>query len=247
MGMPVAVNLAGPPAILVLSLQNLRGGAGELDKWFSRKYKRVLERLEETGARFIETSLESVTLSHLAEGNVSSVLITDGALQSRHPGAGEFPRSWRFKKVTEKLVEYAKRGGTVVFLGGLAWGCLALPDEKKNQEIYSYFIREWVGLYWYPRGYRKEKFYLNKSFVASRGGLLFTGLAGCHEMMAIEVEVLTVRETDCVYVRGPGCEAQPTASPVVFRKHGNGHVAWVGDMHIEYEVFQVIKAMCRIR
>lgn len=206
-----APNREDLPVVLLLSLQK--------ESWFDEMLRDFLSTLREH-ARLMEGLSESVAISYLEDGAVTAVVVTDAALVNGG-----------FKVVSQKLVEYAKGGGTVVF-GGL------VSNFARPLDMRSYFSDEW-GLPWEMGSYHREDFSVNQCALSVEGRERFSGLPSSYSMKAVQIK--GAAQKDRVYVGD-----DRTESPIVFVKYGKGNVGWIGDVNAEDKTTSVVKVMCGI-
>lgn len=174
--------------------------------------------------------------SLIETGNLRAVVLADGATLS----------SKKFKNLREKVVVYAKEGGTLVL--GASFACFTRPDA------FDRFMRDSIGLPWTYGDYHRAVVYLNKANVLD-GRFKGNGkLAEGYSQKAVSLEGVDVG--DRIYVPDERSATQSlvfasrgvdqSQSPVCWKKLGEGWLGYVGDVNGEDESTAVILTMCNL-
>ncbi|KAI9641353.1 hypothetical protein NHQ30_010155 [Ciborinia camelliae] len=190
--------------------------------WFDEMYAAVIAKLRS------KTTVKEVTsgisaMKHLGESkiqNYTTIILTDAAIMEP-----------RFIVVNDKLVGYAKSGGTVIF--GFMMPTLAEPPTFER------FMKESWGLNWRFGDYTRETYVVNPRAHLNQNRQLEP-----YSMKALSLQNAEIE--DRVY---SGPERARHQSPAIFAKYGSngtkqGHVGWIGDVNTEEGTTTLLLAMC---
>lgn len=135
--------------------------------------------------------------------------------------------------VLRKLVNFAKRGGSVV-LGG------AFSSFVRPLDMNSFFEKSW-GLTWKSGSYHRETFYRRSShdLVKRSASLVSSYSMKALHVKDIQSDVAVYSPTEDSHLR----TQQISESPVVHTRMGNGYLGYVGDVNYEEVSSKVILAM----
>jgi hypothetical protein len=137
-----------------------------------------------------------------------------------------------FIVVQDKLVGYAKAGGTVILrflFGGFA------ERDKLNR-----FFKDWWTLNWKVGDYTRSTFSLN-----SRANPVFMrhrqpDLPQQYSMKAVHLSNANLE--DRIYLSSP----HSAQSPAIFAKYGHGYLGWIGDVNTEDGTAELLITMCSV-
>lgn len=208
--------LPAPPTesfVLVVSFDYHRGdydSDASLLASVARKVK-VVDTGKSSNGRGPEMAIQ-----HLDSPHIVAVLLIDAYVVTKP----------EHTKVAQKLVSYAKNGGTVVMAG-------QLPSHMRPDDFNRAMKNTW-GMNWQSGSYFRSTFQLNSAHdIAKRN----PKLVDSYSMKALHL--VNIQAKDAVYAENlPANEA-----PVVYAKLGQGFVGYVGDVNSETSSETVIMAM----
>lgn len=199
------------PQILLLQLGEPYEG-----NIFKNLYTDLCTKIEE---HYTVIKTKSLTTEHLAQSK--TIIVTDGGLSKN-----------KRKNVQIRLSEYAKAGGTVM-LACLFSSFVSPPD-------FTSICRN-MDLPWGFGDYHRTDFALNPAFAPVFGNEAFKTLEQSYSMKA--VHLTDVPATAKVYVPTDDSQVQSfvfppdtvdtAQTPAVWQKHGQGHIAYIGDVNNE--------------
>ena len=179
---------------------------------FDDMYSQVLAKLRSKADVTEVTHIASAMQHLLVVHQYAAVIVTDPGLMDKG-----------FIAVQEKLVDYARAGGTVIF--GFHCSSFVRPNDLAR------FFN------WKSGDYTRSMFSLNHSanpvFMSRRG----PNLPKQYSMKALHLS--GTRAEDRIYISSPGS----TQSPAVFAKYGNGNLGWVGDVNTEDGTTELLLTM----
>lgn len=193
---------------------------------FDDLYTGLCTKMEEQYALIKSPSL---TTEHLAYSK--AIIVTDGGLSQK-----------KNKSIQVGLSQYAKNGGTVIL------ACL-----------FSSFVRgsdfavmcQNMQLHWGWGDYHRTDFALNPAFAPVFGDKAFQALEKSYSMKA--VHLANVQSNAKVYVPTDDSRVQSfvfppdtvdtAQTPAVWQKHGQGHIAYIGDVNNENGSQALVMAM----
>lgn len=175
------------------------------------------------------TKTTSLTKEHLAHSK--AIVVIDGGLSQK-----------KYKNTQIKLSEYAKVGGTVI-LACLFSNFVSIPNFDK--------LCQNMDLPWGWGDYHRTDFALNPAFAPVFGNDAFETLQQSYSMKAVhltnvhseaKVYVPTDSSRTQSFVFPPG-KVDTAQTPAVWQKHGQGHIAYIGDVNNETGSQALIMAM----
>ena len=193
---------------------------------FDDLYTRLCTKIEEQYALIKSPSL---TTEHLAYSK--AIIVTDGGLSKK-----------KNKNIQVGLSQYAKNGGIVILAS-----------------LFSSFVRgsdfaemcQNMQLPWGRGDYHRTDFALNPAFAPVFGKRTFQTLEKSYSMKALHLA--NVQSTAKVYVPTDDSRIQSfvfppdtvdtAQTPAVWQKHGQGHIAYIGDVNNENGSQALIMAM----
>ncbi|KAF7944192.1 hypothetical protein EAE96_010594 [Botrytis aclada] len=186
------------------------------ESFFDQMYASALTQLRS------KTTIKEVTYGASAmkcieeSHNFGAIIVTDAAIME-----------FEFNTISQKLVEYAKAGGVLIF-GFLTPSLAAPPKFEKLMESY--------GLDWKFGDYTRETYNINRMADLNKKYNLMP-----YSMKAVSLK--NARPEDRVY-SGPG--RAKDQSPAIFTKYGShgGQIGWIGDVNGEEETTTLLLAMC---
>lgn len=204
----------------------LQGGEAYQGDIFDDMYAGLCTKMEE---RYTIIKTKWVTTEHLAHS--TAVIVTDGAISKK-----------RCKNIQIRLSEYAKAGGTVI-LACLFSSFVSGPD-------FASMCRN-MGLPWGWGDYHRTVFALNPAFAPVFGNEAFETLEQSYSMKAVHLK--NVPPAAKVYVPTNDSRVQSAVfppdrvdtaqTPAVWQKHGQGYVAYIGDVNNESGSQALLMAM----
>jgi len=200
------------PSVLFVSL--------EKQPFFEDMYAETLATLN-SKARVQEVTHIASAIEHLSkpQAEYAAVVVTDAGIIEKD-----------FIAVQEKLVEYARTGGTVIF--GFHLASFARPLD-----LAKFFKDKWA-LSWKTGDYHRETFTLShQALLMNRQN---PDLLPEYSMKALHLS--GTKPEDRVYVASPN-SAQ---SPAIFAKYGRGFLGYIGDVNTEDGTTKLLLAMCGI-
>jgi hypothetical protein len=211
---------------------------GDMDWLHDKLFKAMAAKIKLVHVRASSNNRGGdMTTQHLTSAHVAGVLITDERALF-NPA---------YLQVAQKLVEYAKGGGTVVLGGKIANEIRATVFDRAIHKIW--------GLEWKYGSYVRTTFAKNadNAIVKAHPSLLPS-----YSMKALHVADIDMR--DAVYVQTTDSYLQFNVfapvnvrkiskrdeAPTVFSKVGKGHLGFVGDVNIESGSIDLTMAMLGI-
>ncbi|KAH8589799.1 U1biquitin-specific peptidase-like protein [Bisporella sp. PMI_857] len=194
-----------------------------LDKqpFFDDMYSQVMAKLRSKADVTEVTHIASAMKHLLAAHQFAAVIVTDPEVMDNG-----------FVAVQEKLVDYARAGGTVIF--GFHCSSFVRPNDLAR------FFKETWSVNWQSGAYTRSMLSLNHRanpvFMSRRG----PNLPQQFSMKALHL--IGTRAEDRIYISSPGS----TESPAVFAKYGDGNLGWIGDVNTEDGTTELILTMCGV-
>ncbi|KAF6228224.1 hypothetical protein HO133_007954 [Letharia lupina] len=213
------------PQILLLQL-----GEAYEKEIFDDLYSGLCTKIEE---HYTVIKTSSLTTEHLAHSE--AIVVTDGGLS----------RKKHRTTIQVRLSEYAKAGGTVI-LACLFSSFVSGPE-------FAGMCRS-MNLPWDWGDYHRTVFALNPAFANVFDNEAFKTLEQSYSMKAVHLG--NVHAADKVYVPTDHSRVQSAVfppdrvdtaqTPAVWQKHGQGHIAYIGDVNNESGSQALIMAMLGI-
>ena len=204
-------------SVLVVSL--------EKDSPFDGVYADALAKLRSKAIVNKVTHIVSA-MKHLSMGGYAVVVVTDTGVMEKDLVA-----------VKQKLVDFAKAGGTVIF--GFFFARYA------GRDLMAMFFEDKWDLKWkFEKGHDHETFTLNPR---ARANFLFSNRQdeGLLDEYSVEALLLSGAEPEnLIYVANP--QDPNFRSPAVFAKYGKGFLGWIGDVNTEVNTVTLLLTMCGI-
>ena len=160
-----------------------------------------------------------------------AIIVSDGGLSNK-----------KYKNIQIRLSEYAKAGGTVIL------ACLF--SSFVSEPRFASMCRN-MQLSWGWGDYHRTDFVLNPAFAPLFGDGAFKTLEQSYSMKAVHLtnvhaEARVYAPTDASriqsYVFSPD-RVDTAQSPAVWQKHGQGYIAYIGDVNNESGSQALIMAM----
>ncbi|KAK2879543.1 hypothetical protein FQN49_000763 [Arthroderma sp. PD_2] len=211
------------PCIFLLSL--------ETESFFEEIYKKLLDGLL-SKAKVQRATKPAPTIKYLSENTPNATLITDPSITET-----------RYSAVLEKVITYARNGGTVIF-GGL-FSTFVTPDRLDR-----FFDFSW-GIPWKYGDYHRTTVYVN----VHCQGMETKGLPASYSQKAVFLknvspECAVYSPTKNSVTESLVFASQPVGDlsqkPVVFAAYGQGWVGYVGDVNGEEGSHAAVLAMCKL-
>lgn len=209
------------PQILLLQL-----GDQSQKEIFNDLYSGLCTKFEE---HYTVVKTGYLTKEHMI--NSRAIVITDGGLSKK-----------KLKNIQTRLSEYARAGGTLIL------ACL-FSSFVSGPNFNSMCLN--MGLPWGWGDYHRTDFALNPAFAPVFGKETFKTLEKSYSMKA--VHLTNVPATAKLYVPTDDSRVQsavfpPTRvdtaqTPAVWQKHGQGFIAYIGDVNNESGSQALIMAM----
>jgi hypothetical protein len=178
---------------------------------------KLRSKADVTEVTHIASAMQHLSVAH----QYAAVVVTDPEVMNKG-----------FIAVQEKLVDYARAGGTVIF--GFHCSSFVRPDDLAR------FFKETWSVNWESGDYTRSMFSLNHRanpvFMSRRG----PNLPQQYSMKALHL--IGTRAEDRIYISSPGS----TQSPAVFAKYGDGNLGWIGDVNTEDGTTELLLTMCGV-
>lgn len=209
------------PQILLLQLGEVYQG-----EIFNDIYIGLCTKIEEH-YKVIKT--KTLTTEHLAHSK--AIIVADGGLSKN-----------KHRNIQNRLSEYAKSGGTVI-LACLFSSFVRGPD-------FASMCRT-MELPWGWGDYHRTDFALNPAFAPVFGNEAFMTLKQSYSMKAVHLtnvnpDAKVYVPTDVSRVQSsvfPPDRVDTAQTPAVWQKHGQGHIAYIGDVNNESGSQALVMAM----
>lgn len=203
------------------------------EPFFDDMYKRLIDTIS-SKATIQRATKPTAALTYLSNNTPTAIFITDPGIVERKHSA-----------VLEKVVSYARNGGTVI-LGGHFSGFIR-PTELDN------FFRSGWDLPWEFGDYHRTTVYVNQQVQEQLAADARAGLPAAYSQKAVFLK--SVPTDAALYVTTEDSVTQSLVfpskpvgdrgqTPVVFAAVGEGKLGYVGDVNAEEGSDAVILAMC---
>jgi hypothetical protein len=187
------------------------------DDMYSQVMAKLRSKADVTEVTHIASAMQHLLVAH----QYAAAVVTDPEVMDKG-----------FIAVQEKLVDYARAGGTVVF--GFHCSSFVRPNDLAR------FFKETWSVNWKSGDYTRSMFSLNhqaNSVFRSRRG---HNLPQQYSMKALHLR--GTRAEDRIYISSPSSNQ----SPAVFAKYGDGNLGWIGDVNTEDGTTELLLTMCGI-